>query len=210
MLVRRLYNRCGNKCLLQSVERWKALFCEDEWASLARRCVRGRAIWEKFWINLDKTLHVPENYEFPSHWWVPVVVQSPQSSPYPPRPLSLIFYAQGQFLLRPWSDTSPSLGQGQPFDTLSTLYPGLPRNPQMFCHKWRNHPWTPPWPSLSGQRISPSCTFEMILENYTVQMTFAYMWKCHMDMWRWSWSSRPVGSGFDDNQSNHLGNRRSG
>jgi hypothetical protein len=31
MPVRRLYNMCGNECLFQSVERLKALYCEDEW-----------------------------------------------------------------------------------------------------------------------------------------------------------------------------------
>ena len=153
-------------------------------------------------------MYVLESYESPSHWWVVVDVQSPQSLPYPPRSLSLKFYAQGQFILGPWIETSPSLGQGRPFDTASALYPGLPSNPWMFCHKWRNHPWTPPWPSWSGQRISPSCTFEMMLEHYTVQTTFVCMWKFHMDMWRWSCSGRLDGSGSDDNQSNHLGSRR--
>jgi hypothetical protein len=31
MPVRRLYNRCRNECLLQGMERLKALFHEDEW-----------------------------------------------------------------------------------------------------------------------------------------------------------------------------------
>jgi hypothetical protein len=39
----------------------------------------------------DRTLHVPENYKSRSDWWVAVVVQPPQSSPYPPRSLSLNF-----------------------------------------------------------------------------------------------------------------------
>ena len=133
------------------------------------------------WI-FNKTLHVPENREFPSHWWAAKVVQSPQSSPYPPRSLSLKFYAEGQFLLRPWNDTSPSWGQGWPFDTALVRYQSFPSNHRMFCHKRRNRPWTPPWPSQSGQRISPSCTFEMMLEHYIVQMTFACMRKCHMDI----------------------------
>jgi hypothetical protein len=67
--------------------------------------------------------------EYRSHWWVVVVVQAPQSSPYPPRSLSLKFCAQGQFLLGPCYDTSLSLGQGQPFDIASTLSQGLPSNP---------------------------------------------------------------------------------
>jgi hypothetical protein len=155
-------------------------------------------------------MHVPESCETPSHCWAAVVVQSPQFLPYPPQSLSLKFYAQGQFFIRPWNDTSPSLGQSWPFDTASALYQGFTSNPQIFCCKRRNHPWTPPSPSRSGQTISPSCTFEMMLEHYTVQMTFTYMWKCHLDMWRWSCSGRPDGSGFDDNQSNHTGSKRSG
>jgi hypothetical protein len=41
---------------------------------------------------------VPESCESPSHWWAALVIQLPQSLPYPPRSPSLIFYTQEQFL----------------------------------------------------------------------------------------------------------------
>jgi hypothetical protein len=44
-------------------------------------------------------MHVVESCESSSHWWAMVVVQLPQSSPYPPQSPSLILYAQGQFIL---------------------------------------------------------------------------------------------------------------
>jgi hypothetical protein len=41
MPVRRLYNRCGNRCLLQSVERLKAFFHEDEWGIFGQKMREG-------------------------------------------------------------------------------------------------------------------------------------------------------------------------
>jgi hypothetical protein len=70
MSVGRLNNRCRDECLLQSVERLKVLFLEDERGIFDQKMSEGSS-------NMGNVLneYVPRNYEFSSHWWVAAVVQ---------------------------------------------------------------------------------------------------------------------------------------